>query len=143
MLLTAVNVWESLRPGLTDENKVSLFDKLIDPYRYLQQVLITQDKITTALEIAERGRARAFVDLLAQRLSSQEAAQFESPKPLSIQQIQQIARVQNATLVQYSNFSDELYIWVVKPTGEVAFNQVDVQKVLQDLRNWHSASALI
>ncbi len=130
MLLTAVNVWESLRPGLTDENKVSLFDKLIDPYRYLQQVLITQNKITVALEIAERGRARAFVDLLAQRLSSQEAAQFESPKPLSIQQIQQIARVQNATLVQYSNFSDELYIWVVKPTGEVAFNQVDVQKVL-------------
>ena len=129
-LLTAVKVWESLRPGLTDEHKVTLFDKLKDPYRYLQQVLIAQNKINAALEIAERGRARAFVDLLAQRLSSQNTAQLESPKPLIIEQIKQIAKIQNATLVQYSIFSDELYIWVVKPTGEVTFNQVDVQKIL-------------
>jgi tetratricopeptide (TPR) repeat protein/CHAT domain-containing protein len=140
-LLNAVEILESLRPGLTDANKVSIFETQAHTYRFLQQALVAQNKINDALEIAERGRARAFVELMAQRQATN-PNNSQIIKPLTIQQIQQIARDQNATLVEYSIVDDafknqgreewrpsELYIWVVKPTGEVAFKQVDLKSL--------------
>lgn len=45
----------------------------------------------------------------------------------TIAQIQQIAKAQNTTLVQYSEFGNEtLYIWVVAPSGQVTFRQSDL-----------------
>lgn len=42
-----------------------------------------------------------------------------------ISEIRQTARDTNTTLVTYSQIADEaLYIWVVKPTGELAFRSV-------------------
>ncbi|WP_313954547.1 CHAT domain-containing protein [Aulosira sp. FACHB-615] len=83
-----------------------------------------------------------LVELVASRLS-QTADQFEPPKPPKIKQIQQIAKEQNATLIEYSIIHhplmvkipgkrewqvSELYIWVVKPTGKVTFHSVDLTK---------------
>ncbi|XWK91305.1 MAG: tetratricopeptide repeat protein [Phormidium sp.] len=144
-LTNAIEVYESLRDGLKDSEKISIFETQYYPYRTLQQVLVAQNKTDTALEISERGRARAFVELLAQRLSSN--SQTTSPettfKP-TIAQIQQIAKAQNATLVQYSitydNFQiqgkqqskeSELYIWVIKPTGEIIFRKADLKPLWQ------------
>jgi CHAT domain-containing protein len=96
----------------------------------LQQVLVAQNKPEAALEISERGRSRAFVELLAQRLQKTGTAPAPIAPP-NLQQIRQIAKAQNATLVQYSTFFNEsLYIWVIKPTGEIAFRQVDLQAAL-------------
>ena len=147
-LFAAIEVLESLRPELTDASKISIFETQAPTYRFLQQALVAQNKTNTALEIGERGRARAFVELLAQRQSSNPNTQ-QAVKSLSIQQIQQIAKEQNATLVEYSIVYDafknqgkkewrqsELYIWVVKSTGEVAFKIVDLKSLktpLQDL----------
>ena len=138
-LFEAVKVLESLRGGLKDENKISIFEEQSRTYRILQQVLIAQNKTDTALEIAERGRARAFVELLASRLNLQ-----EKPQAPKIEQIKQIAKAQNATLVQYSIIYDyfkaagkqqlkesELYIWVIKPTGEVTFRKADLKPLWQ------------
>ena len=94
-LLEGITVLESLRGGLNDTNKVSIFEQQARTYRILQQVLIAQNKTDTALEIAERGRARAFVELLASRLNSP-----IKPKIPTIQEIKQIALAQKATLVQ-------------------------------------------
>ncbi len=125
-LSTAVEVLESLRPGLSDANKVSIFETQALTYRLLQQAMIAQNKTNAALEIAERGRARAFVELLAMRLSSNLTAEA-TINPPTLQQIRQIAKQQQATLIEYSIVSDqELYIWVVKPTGEVTFRQVNL-----------------
>jgi len=66
-LREAIEVHESLREGLDDEQKVSLADIQSNSYRILQQVLIAQNKPDDALEISERGRGRAFVELLAAR----------------------------------------------------------------------------
>ncbi len=153
-LMAAIEVLESLRAGLTDTAKVSIFETQDHTYRFLQQALVAQNKINTALEIAERGRARAFVELLAEKFSlnvkSQDVAPQKPPiEPPKIQEIKQIAKEQNATLVEYSIVYDafknqgkeegrqsELYIWVVKPTGEVAFKIVDLKSLktsLQDL----------
>ena len=122
-LFSSIQALESLRPGLTDADKISIFETQAYTYTLLQKALVAQNKTTMALEVAERGRARAFVELLASRLSPN--AYPQSIEPPKIAQIQQIAKEQNATLVEYSLTEQSLYIWVVKPTGEVAFRQVE------------------
>ncbi|MDF5720308.1 MAG: CHAT domain-containing protein [Rhizonema sp. PD37] len=141
-LYKAVEVLESLRPGLSDSNKVSIFDLQTSTYLVLQQVLVAQNKNNKALEIAERGRARAFAELLASKIAFQPSQQL--PSAPNIQQIQQIAKTENATIVQYSIIYDdfkvqgqpktkesELYIWVIKPTGEVTFRRTDLKPLWQ------------
>ncbi|MGJ5629436.1 CHAT domain-containing protein [Nostoc sp. CALU 1950] len=141
-LRAAIDIWENLRIKLDDANKISIFEKQTRTFRLLQEVLIVQTKISQALEISERGRARAFIDLLTQRLFTNKTEPSKITAP-NIENIQQIARNQNATLVQYSIITDEfkingkqqtkeseIYIWVIKPTGEVSFRKVD-------LKNFH------
>jgi len=143
-LREAVKILESLRPGLDDSKKVSIFDTQIFSYNLLQQILVAQDKFEAALEISEQGRARAFVELLAKRLSSEAAEQsrLNSDSP-TIAKIRQIAQEHNATLVEYSLVPDEdfkvqgkqrgetseILIWVVQPTGKVAFRRVELQEM--------------
>ncbi|MFH7029350.1 MAG: hypothetical protein ACHBN1_29150 [Heteroscytonema crispum UTEX LB 1556] len=102
------------------------------------------------MEISERGRARAFVELLASK-QSQDTANKQNIKP-NIQQIKQIAQEQKATIIQYSIVSSNvkyvqdggkqelrpsqeyvwLYIWVVKPTGEITFIGLWTKKVVSE-----------
>jgi len=127
-LRNAIQIWESLRGGLGnhDNFKVSIFETQAATYRHLEKALIAQSKTEQALEISERGRARAFVELLTARLSANSGA-IPNIKPPTIEQIKQIAKAQNATFVEYSiSFLEELFIWVIQPTGEIAFRQVDL-----------------
>ncbi|MGH7997956.1 MAG: CHAT domain-containing protein, partial [Brasilonema sp.] len=142
-LYAAVSVMESLRPGLNDINKISIFDQQAGAYGPLQQVLIAQNQSEAALEVSERGKARAFVELLAGRLSTNPKQQYTIASP-PISQIKQIASDHHATLVQYWVIKDEfkiqgklqskeseLYIWVIKPTGEVVFRKIDLKPLWQ------------
>ncbi|MBW4562390.1 MAG: CHAT domain-containing protein [Mojavia pulchra JT2-VF2] len=130
-LFTAVGIWESLRPGLTDAQKISLFESQNITYRSLQQCLVAQNKFNSALEVADRARARAFVELLASKQLEKPNAQLNI-KPLKLQEIQNLAKLENATFVQYSTLQDKLlYIWVVKPTGEISFEQLKLEKFLK------------
>ncbi|MEG4484393.1 CHAT domain-containing tetratricopeptide repeat protein [Microcoleus sp. D2_18a_B4] len=132
-LLDSIKVSESLRAGLDDANKVSIFETQTNPYVILQKVFIAQKKTNDALEIAERGRARAFVELLASR-QAPSASIATTIDPPNIQQIQQIAKEQNATLVEYSTIGNEaLYIWVIKPTGEITFRSVNLKSLYINL----------
>ncbi|MDB9512484.1 CHAT domain-containing tetratricopeptide repeat protein, partial [Kamptonema animale CS-326] len=153
VLFDGIKLWESLRAGLgtNDAFKVSIFETQITAYRNLQEVLSVQNKFNAALEIAERGRARAFVELLARRIKSSETVSEKAQFP-SIEQIQRTAKKQNATLVEYSIIREqfvetphgasvqqtgepqdsELFIWVVKPTGEIAFRRVDLKFLQQE-----------
>ncbi|MEG5213442.1 CHAT domain-containing protein, partial [Microcoleus sp. ARI1-A3] len=145
MLLNGIQVWESMRQllGSNDVNQVSIFEGQAYTYRTLQQVRVAQKNPIAALEIAERGRARAFVDLLTQRLSSGSSNPAIASSPNS-DEIRQIAKAQNATLVQYSIIYDTfeiqgkqvgresaLYIWVIQPTGEITFREVDLKPLWQ------------
>ncbi|MDF5733164.1 MAG: tetratricopeptide repeat protein, partial [Rhizonema sp. PD38] len=100
-LIEGMKVLESLRGGLKDSEKVSIFDTQGSTYRILQQVYIAQNKTDAALEIAEKGRARAFVELLTSRLQTTNSVANIAPQ-VSVAQIKQIAQNQKATLVQYS-----------------------------------------
>ncbi|HEY9602049.1 MAG TPA: CHAT domain-containing protein [Allocoleopsis sp.] len=160
-LMEGIKVFESLRArvGSNDENQVSIFETQADIYRTLQQVLIAENQTGAALEIAERGRARAFVELLARRLSPNPIEQVTITLP-TIEQIKQISNAENVTLVEYSLVEyqsslqvqmhpaqsssqtstekiavrfhrPELYIWVISPTGEVTFRRSDLKPLWQ------------
>ena len=146
ILRDGIKASESLRErlGNNDADKVSIFEEQARTYRTLQQVLIAQNNSNAALEIAERGRARAFVELLARRNTTTNNSANSSITPPTIKQLQQIAKQQNATLVEYSRITDEfkingkqetheseLYIWVIKPTGEVTFRRSDLKPLWQ------------
>ncbi|MFN6468893.1 MAG: CHAT domain-containing protein [Nostoc sp. SerVER01] len=138
-LRLAVKVLDSLRKELDDGGKISIFDTQITTYNLLQQILVAQNKPEASLEASEQGRARAFVELMETKLKSKSASQIA---PLTIAQIKQIAKQQKATLVEYSIVPDdflhqgklkapelELLIWVVKPTGEVALQRVNLKSL--------------
>ncbi len=144
-LKQAISVMESLRPGLVDLDRVSLTDTQLEAYHLLQAILVAQNKPEQALEIAERGRARAFVELLATRsqgLGVRGQAVNTSPSihslnPINIAEIKQVAKEQNATLVQYSVLYDgttpkpdsatpDLLIWVVTPRGTITLRPVNL-----------------
>lgn len=144
-LRLAVQVLDSLRSGLDDQGKVSIFDTQAATYNLLQQILVAQNKPEASLEVSEQSRARAFVELLTTRLNTNSATQAATQAaiaPPTIQQIQKIAQAQKATLVEYSIVPDdflhqgkqrapelELLIWVVQPTGQVALRRVDLKSL--------------
>ncbi len=150
-LRQSIEVFESLRPTLLDAEKLSLFETLTNPYSTLQSVLVAQGKAPEALAIAERGRARALTDRLAQR-------QGTTAKPITVAEIQRVARDQEATLVEYAMVkdrpqgaipeqsasrsapADHLYIWVVSPAGSITFRSVDLSELTTSLGQLVSAA---
>ncbi|WP_103666494.1 CHAT domain-containing tetratricopeptide repeat protein [Pseudanabaena sp. BC1403] len=149
--LTSLNLLESLRSNLSDGDKVSIFDTQLHAFNLLQLIMVAQGKPEEALEISERGRARAFAELLSRRISSSSAPKAEqkndstipSLSSVSIADIRRIAKQQNAVMVEYSLIANpsfigqgklkgefiKLYIWVVQPSGAIAFREVDLKKI--------------
>jgi CHAT domain-containing protein/Flp pilus assembly protein TadD len=145
----SIEILQSLRLGLNDNYNISVFDTQVSTYNLLQQVLIANKTPEAALEISEQGRARAFVELLDKELSNRTQKQNSSiinsisTNSITIEKIKQIAQAKKATLVEYSIVPDykfkfqgklrggesELFIWVVQPTGKVAFRRVDLKSL--------------
>ena len=147
-LRDAIKIGEYLRSELDrDDHKISFFETQDLTYRILQRVLIAQNKVEEALEIAERGRSRVFIEFLLGKLRERTESQF-TLKPPKIEQIKQIAIEHNATLVEYSIIYDEfriegklqakeseLFIWVIQSLGTVTFQIVDLKPFWQQHKN--------
>uniref|UniRef100_UPI0026095C1C CHAT domain-containing protein n=1 Tax=Mastigocoleus sp. MO_188.B34 TaxID=3036635 RepID=UPI0026095C1C len=127
----AILIWEDIRSYLRhkDDNfKISIFEEQARTYRLLQEVLVAQKQPQQALVISEQGRNRALVEILWRRINQKPEGKLIPPAP-NLAQIQQVARKQNATLVEYSIvFDHQLYIWVVPPHGEIQFRPVPLPK---------------
>ncbi len=135
-LRQAIEIWESLGSGLIDKDKISLQDRIKSTYDLLQKVLVEQNKTQAALEIAERGRARVLAELLASKITTiNSAASQKIRQAPKLARIQQIARTEKATLVEYSVIGDRILIWVIKPTGQIIFHQTKLppKTTLKDL----------
>jgi CHAT domain-containing protein/tetratricopeptide (TPR) repeat protein len=96
----ATNINDSLRTDLKDEDKVSLFQTQINSYKQLSSVLLLNQDLPGSLIAIERGRARAFSDLLSQRIEANPA--ITKPNALDFTQMQEQARSRQATIVSYS-----------------------------------------
>lgn len=128
----------SIPVNTVQANNISNSPHQKSTYNQLQKNLIHQNQLEAALEISERSRNGAFLKLLTSHKSHKIA------KSLSSEEIKQVAKKQNATIVQYSIINDEfviagkkqtqeseLLIWVIKPTGEIALRQVNLKPLWQ------------
>ncbi|XP_031157096.1 tetratricopeptide repeat protein 28 isoform X2 [Sander lucioperca] len=108
------------------DNKLSLFDLQTSSYQALQRVLVSLGRHDEALAIAERGRTRAFADLLVERQKgSQQAASADPYIPVTVEHILETVNGQRAMVLYYSLAGGFLYSWLISPgTGIVKFNEV-------------------
>ncbi|MDJ1182238.1 CHAT domain-containing protein [Roseofilum casamattae] len=159
-LKTAFDLYSKAREARIKFGSPSIteYEFQVEALRWLQQVLVAQNKIEEALEWSEEARSRSLIALLGERLAAERGISLEG-NSLSIQEIRQIARSQNTTLVSYTmtyEFRPEVLlrfnpqvaiqeqfhptgtgvlIWAIKPTGEIVFEQVVTENENGDLED--------
>lgn len=160
-LLDSINIYEEQRQqilangnitGLSSEELSSFtYESSSDIYRILQQILVSQNRSEEALVASEKGRARAYIDFLVSRMAVDPSLQINTEPP-NLAKIKQIAQTENSTLVQYTvlyeygrlyryRFGKEqpfmkatgLLIWVIEPTGNISFREVNFDRELETL----------
>jgi len=111
-----------------DRLKIALGDQTHEAGSHLQDALISQGKHAEALEIAERGRTQAFVELLKRRFNATDVIQPSSP---TVEEMKRFAQETGSTLVEYSFIRsprrlhgvrtqrERLVVWVVRPDGSI------------------------
>ncbi|XP_054875406.1 tetratricopeptide repeat protein 28 isoform X3 [Amphiprion ocellaris] len=111
--------------------KLSLFDLQTSSYQALQRVLVSLGRHDEALAIAERGRTRAFADLLVERQrGNQQTASADPYIPVTVEHILETVNGQRAMVLYYSLAGGFLYSWLISPgTGIVKFNEVYLGEV--------------
>ncbi|XP_061589963.1 tetratricopeptide repeat protein 28 isoform X2 [Cololabis saira] len=105
--------------------KLSLFDLQTSSYQALQRVLVSLGRHDEALAIAERGRTRAFADLLVERQKGSQQAPGADPYiPVTVEQILETVNGQRAVVLYYSLAGGFLYSWLLSPgSGIVKFHE--------------------
>ncbi|KAL4617225.1 tetratricopeptide repeat protein 28-like [Arapaima gigas] len=103
--------------------KLSLFDLQTSSYQALQRVLVSLGHHDEALAVAERGRTRAFADLLVERQTGQQDADLYSP--VTVENILDTVNGQRALVLYFSFAAGYLYSWLLAPgSGIVKFHEV-------------------
>ncbi|RXG73807.1 Tetratricopeptide repeat protein 28 [Armadillidium vulgare] len=117
----------------SQDYRLSLFDLQTASYQALQRVLVGLGRHEDALLVAERGRTRAFVDLLLERqgtTSSTRATRIEDSTPSSVEQIVETVNRQKSSILYFSIAAGYLYSWLIVPNkGIVKFHEVSVSEV--------------
>lgn len=128
----------------SQEYRLSLFDLQTACYQVLQRVLVSMGRSGEALLVAERGRTRAFVDLLLERQgaatsdaetrgSHGRVALFDDSLPTTIEQVVEIVDKQKASVLYYSLAFGYLYCWLIVPgKGVVAFHQAALNESVDE-----------
>uniref|UniRef100_A0A4W4DN26 Tetratricopeptide repeat protein 28 n=1 Tax=Electrophorus electricus TaxID=8005 RepID=A0A4W4DN26_ELEEL len=103
--------------------KLSLFDLQTSSYQALQRVLVSLGHHDEALAVAERGRTRAFADLLVER---QTGTQDSDPyTPVTVEHILDTVNGQRALVLYFSLAAGYLYSWLLAPgSGILKFHEV-------------------
>lgn len=110
------------------------------PLPRLLKVLTAGGSPEQALVAAESARARVFSDLMQTRIYRERASesfaslkpeevekmlagQMAATAPVELEALRQTARELRATTVEYYLDKEELYVWVLRPDGEVKFHR--------------------
>ncbi|KAG8455770.1 hypothetical protein GDO86_001819 [Hymenochirus boettgeri] len=123
-LYRASALFETIRheAQLSTDYKLSLFDLQTSSYQALQRVLISLGHHDEALAVAERGRTRAFADLLVERQTGQQDSDPYSP--VTIDQILETVNSQRGLVLYFSLAADYLYSWLLAPgSGILKFHE--------------------
>ncbi|XP_060048527.1 tetratricopeptide repeat protein 28 isoform X2 [Erinaceus europaeus] len=123
-LYRASALFETIRheAQLSTDYKLSLFDLQTSSYQALQRVLVSLGHHDEALAVAERGRTRAFVDLLVERQTGQQDSDPYSP--VTMDQILEMVNGQRGLVLYYSLAAGYLYSWLLAPgAGVLKFHE--------------------
>ncbi|XP_028826917.1 tetratricopeptide repeat protein 28 isoform X3 [Denticeps clupeoides] len=103
--------------------KLSLFDLQTSSYQALQRVLVSLGHHDEALAVAERGRTRAFADLLVERQTGQQDS--DPYTPVTVEHILDTVNNQRALVLYFSMAAGYLYSWLLAPgSGILKFHEV-------------------
>ncbi|KAJ8286274.1 hypothetical protein GJAV_G00036540, partial [Gymnothorax javanicus] len=103
--------------------KLSLFDLQTSSYQALQRVLVSLGHHDEALAVAERGRTRAFADLLVERQTGQ--GESDPYSPVTVERVLDLVSAQRGLVLYYSLAAGYLYSWLLAPgTGILKFHEV-------------------
>nr|XP_002733822.1 PREDICTED: tetratricopeptide repeat protein 28-like [Saccoglossus kowalevskii] len=127
-LYKAAELFENIRRELQFSNdyRLNLFDLQTASYQALQRVLVELGRHNEALAVAERGRTRAFVDLLMERQTgkSDNLSDAMDSMLMTTDQIVEAVKKQSSTVIYYSIAAGHLYMWIITPKqGVVKFNE--------------------
>ncbi|XP_056676904.1 tetratricopeptide repeat protein 28 [Monodelphis domestica] len=123
-LYRASALFETIRHEvqLSTDYKLSLFDLQTSSYQALQRVLVSLGHHDEALAVAERGRTRAFADLLVERQTGHQDSDPYSP--VTIDQILEMVNGQRGLVLYYSLAAGYLYSWLLAPgAGILKFHE--------------------
>ncbi|CAH1801728.1 unnamed protein product, partial [Owenia fusiformis] len=148
-LYRATELFELIRREvqISSDYKLSLFDLQTASYQALQRVLVSLNRHEEGLVVAERGRTRAFVDLLLERQSGADFSNFVDPSPMTIDQIVDVVARQKAAVLYYSIAAGYLYTWLITPEQgvvkfhECSINELDSSDPEADNQSIHSTTA--
>ncbi|KAI8507337.1 Tetratricopeptide repeat protein 28 [Branchiostoma belcheri] len=130
-LYKAAAQFETIRRDslLSSDYKLNMFDMQTACYQALQRVLVSLGRQEEALAIAERGRTRAFIDLLMERQGS-EAGSVMDTSPVTVEQIVAAVDRQKAAVLYYSIAVGYLYSWLIMPNkGVVKFHECNMNEL--------------
>ena len=105
-----------------DEYEIAIRNVFCFSYKDLTRTLICQDKIKESLVIAERGRSGALAELMLNSYSVQ-SSELLGEKFSDISQIQEVVATIDATVLFLSLYSNEIYFWVIQPSGDIEFKK--------------------
>ncbi|XP_072839265.2 tetratricopeptide repeat protein 28 isoform X2 [Pogona vitticeps] len=123
-LYRASALFESIRheARLSTDYKLSLFDLQTSSYQALQRVLVSLGHHDEALAVAERGRTRAFADLLVERQTGQQ--DVDPYSPVTVDQVLETVNSQRGLVLYYSLAAGYLYSWLLAPgAGILKFHE--------------------
>ncbi|XP_045544954.1 tetratricopeptide repeat protein 28 isoform X2 [Salmo salar] len=133
-LYRASALFESIRheAQLNSDYRLTLFDLQTSSYQALQRILVSLGHYDEALAVAERGRTRAFADLLVERqqghqpLTSDPYTPTPDPySPVTVEHILDTVNSQKSLVLYFSLAAGYLYSWLLAPgTGIVKFHEV-------------------
>ena len=109
-LLESITCIERDRKELQDEHKLSLDNKTFRNYSILCILLIIQGNVSEALCTAERGRARALVDLLSKRYGIHERS---NSNEICVDEIRKLS-IQNQSTIIFMAVYKDTHLWIME-----------------------------
>ncbi|XP_074640463.1 tetratricopeptide repeat protein 28-like isoform X2 [Tubulanus polymorphus] len=132
-LYKATELFEMIRREAQSgtDYKLSLFDLQTASYQALQRVLVALGRHEEALVVAERGRTRAFVDLLMERQSGDGTPVTDiDNSPITVDRIVSIVTRQKSAILYYSLAAGYLYSWFITPDkGITKFHECNLSEL--------------
>ena len=118
---------------INDRFKVSIIDTFKSTHRLWVEVLLLQGKHMEGLVIADRVRSKALLELLKRVCHNRQCFPVLKTKPLDQDEILDVAKAQNNSLMFISLLGHVLCAWVIPPDRkEVTFVPQDVVSRLND-----------